>query len=69
MVPLGVSHPAANVREEGAEAFPLEIPISNHFFPPLGSGQSKAVPDLSRCAGSPMAQGEGLEAGGGSCPG
>lgn len=53
MVPLGVSHPAAKVREEGAGAFLSKIPISSHFFPPSGSGQSKAVPDCPVVLGAP----------------
>ena len=56
-VPLGVPHPAAKVSKE--KAFLSEIPISNHFFPPLGSGQREARPDHPPCAGSPGAEGAG----------
>lgn len=53
-VPLGVPHPAAKVREEGVRGLFSQIPLSNHFFPPLGSGQREAWPDCP-CAGSPGA--------------
>lgn len=57
----------AGTREQ--KAFLSEIPTSNYFFPPVGSGQREVGPDCPPCAESPRAGEEGLEAGGGSCPG
>lgn len=67
--PFGGAHPAAKVRDEGPEGFLSEIPTSNYSYPPLGSGQREARPDCPCGAGSHRAGEEGLEAGGGSCPG
>lgn len=61
-VPLGVPHPSAEVREEGAGGFSLRNSHFQSLLPHLGSGQREAGPDCHPCARSP--ESEGVENGG-----